>query len=160
MVVAALAFAQFQISSTIEAKLKHELSGLKGVAFSRDSDTLVVRYRTHIVHVQRQTKMKPVKREHLPEEQPTLTGFKLETYDFDHKATDPPRFEQAVRTSASYLRDYGSWKMDSVDRQIEDADRARYYYLEWGNRADPKVIAAIRRALESGTRPIGHQTSR
>jgi hypothetical protein len=95
----------------------------------------------------------------VPQERPTATGFKLETYEFPHVAGTPPRPEQAARMNPNWLRDYGTWKFDAVERQVDGTSRARYYYLAWGFKANPKILAAVRSVLESGSRSLSYASA-
>lgn len=154
MVVAALLLSRYQMTDIVEARLRKELAGVAGVRYSHDEDTLVVRYRTEVVNVPKEFKSAQKTVEKIAEERPSLTGFKLETYDFPHKPSDPPRAFQAVQVNHDWVRNYSSWKMDAGDRQIDGTGKARYYYLTWGTKADPKLIALVRSAFEKGTHPI------
>gem|GEM_PF-4005162 len=154
MLVANILAFQSVKTDAVEARLRTALAHVAGVHFADDHGTLVVKYRTKIVVVPAETKAVRRMVEKLPEEIPSSTGFKLETYDFDHKRGEPPRPRQAVRTNANWMGDYGTWKMDSRDRQIDGTDKARYYYFAWGSKADPKLIAKVRSALEKGTHEL------
>ena len=139
----------------IEARVRGVLSSERGVKYSHDQDTLVVKYKTHFIKVFPQSKsaLKPDVKKEL-EEHPASTGFSLEVYEFPHGQNEPARPEQMVRMNPSWMRDYGSYKLDAVERQVDGKDMGRYYYIEWGNELDPKLIAKIRQALEQGTHPI------
>ena len=154
MLAAIMVIAQHQNIQSVEAHLRKDLAAISGVQFTNDGQSLVVKYRTRIVQegLARKSAKKMVEQESI--ERPTSTGFKLETYDFDHKRSEFARPMQAVRLNPNWIRDYGLYKVDAVERQIDGTDRARYYYLEWGSKADPSVIAAIRHAIETGTHPL------
>ena len=159
MFALALLFAQTTRPHAVEVRLRAELAGLASVQFGRDNETLIVKYRTEVVMAPKMSMAAKVKKEMAPMERPTPIGFKLETYEFDHSASEPQRPEQAVRTNPNWLADYGKWKVDAVERQVDGQNRGRYYYLEWGSKANPKMIQNIRAILEKGTRPMVNSRS-
>ena len=136
---------------TISARLHHLLDSLPGVKFTADAKSLTIKYKTEIVNAQKQQKSAKRMEELVPQERPSAYGFKLETYDYPHKRNEPPRATQAVRTNSKYLRDFGTYKVDAVERQVDGKDFARSYYIEWGFKSDPKLIAKIRSTLEANT---------
>ena len=140
---------------SVEEKLRSLLASTKGVKFTHNADTLIVKFRTHQVKVPRPSKSRsPRLEEFIPSEQPTDTGFQLEVYEFPHAQGQPPRLMQAVRMNKNWVRDYGSYKMDAADRQIGRTDTARYYHFEWGNKLDTTLLSKIREALTQGTYPL------
>jgi hypothetical protein len=159
MVVALAHFAllEFDKPRDVETRLRTLLQARKAVKFRYDEDTLVVKLRTRLVKTAPQTKgpADPNAKKILVE-QPKFNGFKLEVYEFSHGQNEPARPEQMVRPSPNWLWDYGTYKLDAEERQVDGKDLARYYYIEWGNDFDPKLLAKIRRALDQGTHPFDH----
>jgi hypothetical protein len=149
LIVSALALAQ----TPLEARLRHELADLRGIQFTQDEETLTVRYRTENVKQRAESMSRAPVLKMVMTEIPSPTGFKLETYDFAHKPTDPPRAMQSVNVGPDG-HDRGTWRWDAKDIQIKGADQARYYHLEWGSKIDPHLLAKIRRTLELDTTPI------
>jgi hypothetical protein len=154
MFAAAIAMAQVGSPDAMEARLRKVLAGVPGVRFSHNEETLVVKYRTEVAKEPKQSKSFHKMTEQVSIERPTLTGFEVETYEFPHKPSEPARPMQAVRTNPNWIRDYGTWKVDATDRQVDGTDKGRYYRLEWGSNANPQVILRIRRALEKGTHAL------
>lgn len=154
MLAAVILFAQVGATAPVEARLRRDFAEVPGVRFSHDGDTLVVKYRTVKVKVPKGSKARAVMREQVAEERPMPTGFILETYEFQHKPTEPARPMQAVREDPNWVRNYGTWKMDAGDRQVVGADKARYYYFEWGSKTDPRIVALIKKAIGYGTKAL------
>jgi hypothetical protein len=154
MLAAAILFAQVDTQRSLEARLHKVFAGVQGVRFGQDGETLLVKLRTVTVTAPKRTKSVSVMQEGEQEERPALSGFILKTYEFPHKPSEPARPMQAVRLNPNWVRDYGTWKMDAGERQVIGADKARYYYFEWGNKADRKMLADIKKAIEYGTKGL------
>lgn len=150
MLPAILVLAQPTGWTPTQLQLLSMLKGIQGVSFRHDGETMVVKYRMIHVKERLKTKAKRTVMQMRVSEIPGPTGFKLETYEFPHSATERPRPFQAVLAGPEG-RPEGAWRWDARDLQIAGANRARYYYLAWGSRADPKMLAVIRHTLEVGT---------
>jgi hypothetical protein len=154
MVIAALLFAWLGQPTSLETRLRKELGGIAGVKFSQDGDTLVVTYRTKWVNVRKESKSRQPTYQTIPNEVPSVSGFKLKTYEFSHNASDPPIIMQAARIHPDCIEDHGAWKVDADNLQVDGTNKARYYFFEWGLKADSAVVKRIRGALEFDAHPM------
>lgn len=154
MVLALIFVAQLGGLDSVQKALKHDLHNLAGVRFVMDGSQLNVKYRTTVVKIPKPTKALRRMEEKVPEEQPRPDGFMIEVYEYAHKQTDGPSPKQAARMNANWIRDYGTWRFDAVDRQVRGKDIARFYWLAWGPKVERKLLSQIRSALEMDTSPI------
>ena len=154
MVLALMFVAQLGGLDSVQTALKQDLHNLAGVRFVMDGSQLNVKYRTTVVKFPMPTKALRRLEEKVPEEQPRLDGFMIEVYEYDHKQTDVPRLMQAARMNANWIRDYGTWRFDAVDRQVQGKAVARHYWLAWGPKVERKLLSKFRLALEMDTSPI------
>ncbi len=118
---------------------------------------LKVQYRIKKFETTRHYKDKAHINHYYPEYGPDDSGFEIDATLMDHKNGTPKVDYQAVKVDGQPFQTHykgGYWLFDYTDRQIVGKSQALHFYVAWGRKLPPTLLARLNQAAQVGTTVI------